>query len=43
MNIKDEKLDSKFEMMPGQTMSHFDLIAFMMMYREANCIGQILL
>ncbi|MBC7874835.1 MAG: DinB family protein [Ferruginibacter sp.] len=42
MKITDEKLDSKFEMMPGESMSHFELIAFMM-YREANCIGQIAL
>ncbi len=42
VTLKDDKLDSKFEMMPGMTMSHFDLISFMM-YREANCIGQIAL
>lgn len=40
-NVNDEKLGSKFEM-EGFTMSHFDLIAFII-YREANCIGQIAL
>jgi hypothetical protein len=29
-------------MMPGESMTHFDLIAFII-YREANCIGQIAL
>ena len=42
MTVTDEKLDSKIEMMPGETMSYFDLITFMM-YREANCIGQVAL
>lgn len=42
INITDEKLDSKFEMMTGMIMSHFDLISFII-YREANCIGQIAL
>ena len=42
LNVTDDKLDSTFEMMPGMTMTHFDLIAFMT-YREANCIGQIAL
>lgn len=42
MNINDDKLDSKFEMMPGEVMSHYELISFMT-YREANCIGQIAL
>lgn len=41
-NVSDEKLNSSFEMMPGESMTHFDLIAFIM-YREANCIGQIAL
>ncbi|MEJ7827136.1 MAG: DinB family protein [Segetibacter sp.] len=41
VNVKDEKLDSPFEM-PGMTMSYFDLITFIT-YREANCIGQIAL
>ena len=42
VNVSDAKLDSSFEMMPGETMTYFDLIAFMM-YREANCIGQMAL
>lgn len=44
LNITDEKLDSIFEMpgMPDVKMSHFDLISFMT-YREASCIGQIIL
>jgi hypothetical protein len=42
LNLSDEKLDSTFEMMPGMTMTYFDLIVFMT-YREANCIGQIAL
>ena len=41
-NADDDKLNSSFEMMPGQTMTNFDLIAFST-YREANCIGQIAL
>ncbi len=41
VNVSDEKLDSPFEM-EGFKMSHFDLIAFII-YREANCIGQIAL
>jgi hypothetical protein len=41
VKITDEKLDSPFTM-PGETMTHFDLIAFIT-YREANCIGQIAL
>lgn len=41
-NVSAEKLDEKFEMMPGMTMSNFDLISFIT-YREANCIGQIAL
>jgi hypothetical protein len=41
VNLSDEKLDSQFEM-EGFKMSHFDLIAFII-YREANCIGQIAL
>ena|SRR5688572_12375517 len=40
--VSDEKLDTSFEMMPGMTMTNFDLIAFIS-YREANCIGQIAL
>jgi len=41
VNAGDELLDSLFEM-PGEVMTNFDLIAFMI-YREANCIGQIAL
>ncbi|MBC8054918.1 MAG: DinB family protein [Sphingobacteriaceae bacterium] len=37
-----EKLNSTFEMMPGMSMTYFDLITFII-YREANCIGQIAL
>ena len=42
LNITDEKLDSPFEMMPGQTFSIYELITFTV-YREASCIGQIAL
>ena len=42
MNVTDEKLDESFEMMPGLTMSYYELISFII-YREANCIGQIAL
>jgi hypothetical protein len=41
-NVTAEKLDAKFEMMPGYQMSNYDLITFVI-YREANCIGQIAL
>ncbi|MEO5570761.1 MAG: DinB family protein [Bacteroidia bacterium] len=43
LNVSTEKLDSIFTM-PGEDFSfpYFDLFAFMM-YREANCIGQIVL
>jgi hypothetical protein len=41
VNITDERLDKPFEM-PGEKMSFYDMAAFMM-YREANCIGQIAL
>src|SRR5680860_657036 len=41
VEVNDEKLNSPFEM-EGMKMSHFDLVAFMI-YREANCIGQIAL
>lgn len=41
-NLGDEKLDASFEMMPGMSMTYYDLIAFCS-YREANCIGQIAL
>ena len=40
-NASDEKLDSEFDM-EGMKMSNYDLITFMT-YREANCIGQIVL
>lgn len=42
VNITDEKLDEKFEMMPGMVMTYYELITFMT-YREANIIGQIAL
>ena len=42
MNVTDEKLDAEFEMMPGFKMTYYDLITFII-YREANCIGQIAL
>lgn len=42
INTTAEKLDANFEMMPGMTMTYFDLISFII-YREANCIGQIAL
>jgi len=40
--VTSEKLDEQFEMMPGMNMSHYDLVTFII-YREANCIGQIAL
>ncbi len=42
VNISDEKLDEKFEMMPGMQMTYYELITFMT-YREASLIGQIAL
>ncbi len=42
MSVDDARLDEEFEMMPEYKMSHYDLICFMI-YREANCIGQIAL
>lgn len=42
LNLKNEKLDESFEMMPGMRMTYYDLITFII-YREANCIGQIAL
>ena len=39
--VTDEKLDRMF-VMPEMSMPYFDYIAFMI-YREANCIGQIAL
>jgi hypothetical protein len=41
-NVRDEKLDESFEMMPDMKMTYFDLITFII-YREANIIGQIAL
>ena len=41
VNASDAQLDGPFEM-PGESMTLFDLIAFIT-YREANCIGQIAL
>ncbi len=41
-NVTDKKLDESFEMMPGMKMTYFELITFII-YREANCIGQIAL
>ena len=41
ITITDERLDKPVEM-PGEKMRFYDLVAFMM-YREANCIGQIAL
>lgn len=41
-NTDAQKLDANFEMMPGMTMTYYDLITFII-YREANCIGQIAL
>lgn len=42
VNISDEKLDEQFEMMPGMKMTHYELVSFVI-YREANCIGQLAL
>jgi hypothetical protein len=42
LQVTDEKLDEKFEMMPGMTMSNYELLSFCI-YREANIIGQIAL
>jgi hypothetical protein len=39
INLTDEQLDRPFEM-PGETMTFFDLIAYLT-HREAYCIGQI--
>jgi len=41
LKIDDTRLDNTFEM-EGMKMTHFDLITFII-YREANCIGQIAL
>jgi len=42
MSVTEEKLNSTFEMVPGDKMTYYELITFMT-YREANCIGQIAL
>ena len=42
LKATDEKLDEKFEMMPGMTMTNYELLSFCI-YREANIIGQIAL
>ena len=42
INVTDEKLDEKFEMMPGMKITYYELMTFMI-YREANIIGQIAL
>ena len=42
MNVSDAKLDETFEMMPGMKMTYYELITFII-YREANCIGQVAL
>jgi len=42
LKATDEKLDGKFEMMPGMMMTNFELLTFCI-YREANIIGQIAL
>jgi len=42
IDLTPELLNDTFEMMPGHRMTFFELITFMM-YREANCIGQIAL
>jgi hypothetical protein len=41
-NATDETLDKRIDMMPGQTISLYELLAFVI-YREANLIGQIAL
>ena len=41
LNIADEKLNSEIDM-GGMKMTNYDLISFII-YREANCIGQIAL
>jgi hypothetical protein len=42
MTATEEKLNEKQEMMPGETYSNFEMLTFLI-YREANCIGQIAL
>jgi hypothetical protein len=41
INVTDARLNEPFNM-PGATMSFYELLSFMI-YREANCIGQIAL
>lgn len=41
-DVSTGKLDTSFEAMPGMHMTYYDLITFII-YREANCIGQIAL
>ena len=41
VDVSDERLEKPFEM-PGASMRFYDLLSFMI-YREANCIGQIAL
>ncbi len=42
MKVTDNKLNESFEMMPGMRMTYYELITFII-YREANCIGQLAL
>lgn len=42
IDVSDAKLDEQFEFMPGFKMTYYELISFVI-YREANCIGQIAL
>jgi hypothetical protein len=42
LEVTDERLDAKFEMMPGMMISYFDWYSFAI-YREANIIGQLAL
>jgi hypothetical protein len=42
LQVKDEKLDESFEMMPEVRMTYYDLVSFFT-YREANIIGQLAL
>ncbi|MEJ7769275.1 MAG: DinB family protein [Chitinophagaceae bacterium] len=41
VNVPDEKLDAAYKM-PGVSMTYFDMVSFII-YREANCIGQVAL
>lgn len=40
--VSDEKLDEKLELMPDMVFSNYEMLTFLI-YREANCIGQIAL